>query len=618
MLDTIRDAAVGQVIRFITRNKYLKYPEEEDGYQLPAQYKLAEKSGPMEGGIEETDESSITEIPEGEKEEREEAEKPEEHEEMEKLDTVRSRKSTRSTRSARSLHSVPSHVALSRSHTQQDLERHISHSSLKKSDTQIIHPTVTNKGDILVDWYDTDDPANPQNWGSLKKGLIALLIGIYTTAVYMGSSIYTASEQAVTEIFHVSVTAASLGLALYVLAYGLGPMLWSPLSEIPLLGRNPPYVATFAIFTILCLPTALVNNFAGLLVLRFLQGFFGSPCLATGGASLADMYSLLKFPYVLSLWAFSATCGPALGPLISGFSVAAEDWRWSLWEMLWLAGPAWLVMFFFLPETFAANILLRRAKRLRKLTGNPAYKSQSELDQKNMSVSAVAFDSLIKPFQLNIQDPSVAFTSVYIALCYGIYYSFFEVFPFVYNDIYGFNLGEEGLAFLSITVGVIIAIAIYWAYLWFVVEPEMIANGPGAPERRLIPALVASFLLPIGLFIFAWTARADIHWIVTIIGLAIFSVGIFIVIQCIFVYLPMTYPQYAASLFAGNDLLRSAFAAGAILFSRPMYLKLGIGKGTSLLASLTAGCIAGVFVLWMYGHKLRARSRFAVKPAATE
>ena len=64
--------------------------------------------------------------------------------------------------------------------------------------------------------------------------------------------------------------------------------------------------------------------------------------------------------------------------------------------------------------------------------------------------------------------------------------------------------------------------------------------------------------------------------------------------------------------------MRSAFAAGAILFSRPMYIKLGIGKGTSLLASLTAGCIAGVFVLWMFGAKLRARSRFAVKPPATE
>jgi len=53
---------------------------------------------------------------------------------------------------------------------------------------------------------------------------------------------------------------------------GFGPLLWSPLSEVPAIGRNPIYIATFAIFTILSVPTALVKNIGGLLVLRFLQG----------------------------------------------------------------------------------------------------------------------------------------------------------------------------------------------------------------------------------------------------------------------------------------------------------------------------------------------------------
>ena len=101
------------------------------------------------------------------------------------------------------------------------------------------------------------------------------------------------------EEFGVNVQTASLILSMYVLAYGLGPMLWSPLSEIPAIGRNPPYIFTFAIFVILTVPTALVKNFAGLVVLRFLQGFFGSPCLATGGASLQDMFNIVKMPYIM-------------------------------------------------------------------------------------------------------------------------------------------------------------------------------------------------------------------------------------------------------------------------------------------------------------------------------
>ena len=49
----------------------------------------------------------------------------------------------------------------------------------------------------------------------------------------------------------------------------------------------------------------------------------------------------------------------------------------------------------------------------------------------------------------------------------------------------------------------------------------------------------------------------------------------------------MSYPQYAASLFAGNDLCRSAFAFAAILFARPMFINLGIGRGVSLLGGLS-------------------------------
>jgi len=83
--------------------------------------------------------------------------------------------------------------------------------------------------------------------------------------------------------------------------------------------------------------------------------------------------------------------------------------------------------------------------------------------------------------------------------------------------------------------------------------------------------------------------------------------------QVIFVYLPMVYPQYAASLFAGNDFARSSVAFAAIMFSRPMFLGMGVGPGVSLLGALTAACIVGIFLLYFYGENLRARSRFAAK-----
>jgi len=63
-------------------------------------------------------------------------------------------------------------------------------------------------------------------------------------------------------------------------------------------------------------------------------------------------------------------------------------------------------------------------------------------------------------------------------------------------------------------------------------------------------------------------------------------IGVFVIIQCMLIYLPFTYPQYAGSLFASNSFARSSFAAAAILFSRPMFLRLGVNGGVSLLGSM--------------------------------
>jgi MFS transporter, DHA1 family, multidrug resistance protein len=192
---------------------------------------------------------------------------------------------------------------------------------------------VLSPGVILVSWYTTDDPANPQNWPKANKIFATLQLCAYSLAVYGSSSMYVSGEQEVSERFHVGWAPAALGLAIFVVGYGVGPLLWAPLSEIPAIGRNLVYVPTFFLFVILGIPTAVVDNYAGLLVLRFLTGFFGSPCLANGGASIGDMFNFLELPVWLASWTVACFWGPAIGPLVSGFAVQAKGWRWGLWEV---------------------------------------------------------------------------------------------------------------------------------------------------------------------------------------------------------------------------------------------------------------------------------------------
>lgn len=254
-------------------------------------------------------------------------------------------------------------------------------------------------------------------------------------------------------------------------------MFLSPLSEIPSIGRNLPYLTTLAIFVILQVPTVLVHNVAGFMILRFLAGFFGSPALATAGASIADMcvkspltvvlvrtitqscalhrYSPKKRAYAIGVWGLAAVCGPVLGPLIggekqsrrrakllalylfvllparllsrrypshprpvspllhpspfpsppSGFS-SVNGWRWTIWPLLWLSGGVLLFLLFTLPETSATNILVRRAQRLRRVTGNDKLHSQGEVIQAQMTGQEIVMMTLVRPFTLTFREVS--------------------------------------------------------------------------------------------------------------------------------------------------------------------------------------------------------------------
>ena len=83
----------------------------------------------------------------------------------------------------------------------------------------------------------------------------------------------------------------------------------------------------------------------------------------------------------------------------------------------------------------------------------------------------------MRPIEIIIKDPSIFFVNLYTSYFYGVFYTFFEVFPLVFPPLYGFNLGETGLAFLLCLVGVIIAILGYFAYLYFYMILDNLKDG---------------------------------------------------------------------------------------------------------------------------------------------
>lgn len=59
-------------------------------------------------------------------------------------------------------------------------------------------------------------------------------------------------------------------------------------------------------------------------------------------------------------------------------------WTWTIWELMWLSGFCWVFLFFFFPETSSPNILHRRARRLRKVTGDEKFTCEPDMASAEM------------------------------------------------------------------------------------------------------------------------------------------------------------------------------------------------------------------------------------------
>lgn len=229
--DVIRDAPLGQALRLITRNKVFALLEDNPDFKIPwEQVSASEKEKDIEGNSPASHVASNATSP---------APSPaaailtrEDIEARAELSTIPTAASAaRGEFGAVTTRTLTRERTIPYSRERFEVEQS---EAIERKQSSIIAPQRTSDGIILVDWYTTDDPANPQNWNSWKKAWVGFVIFLYTFAVYMASAIYTSAEPQVMEKFGIGQSKASLGLSMYVIGYGVGPMVsLSPSSSRP-------------------------------------------------------------------------------------------------------------------------------------------------------------------------------------------------------------------------------------------------------------------------------------------------------------------------------------------------------------------------------------------------
>jgi MFS transporter, DHA1 family, multidrug resistance protein len=217
------------------------------------------------------------------------------------------------------------------------------------------------------------------------------------------------------------------------------------------------------------------------------------------------------------------------GMLIGLYSIVESSlgWRWIFWVMMIFAGSCSLLAIFFLPETYAPVILLKKAERLRKADPSGTKDLVAEHENQDWSIRSLVNRVLLRPIKMLMMEPILVLISIYLSIVYGILYALFEAFPIIFIRVRGFTPSQSGLIFIGIGIGTSLGSVLNALFSRH--YPALIDKWRGfpPPEQRLFAGMLGGPALSIGAFWLGWTGNyASIPWYVPALSGILLGMGV--------------------------------------------------------------------------------------------
>ncbi|EJF55857.1 MFS general substrate transporter [Dichomitus squalens LYAD-421 SS1] len=455
-----------------------------------------------------------------------------------------------------------------------------------------------------------EDPDNPKTWSRLYRWYITMASALLLLNATFASS---APEGIVTQLieeFGFGTEVATLTIAIFIAGYCVGPLMWGPLSEE--YGRKPIFIFSFIFYTGFQVGCALSQNTASIIIFRLLSGIFAAAPLANSGAVIADIWDADTRGKAMAMFSLAPFAGPSIGPTVSGFmSVAGVSWRWVFWLLTMFAGACIAIIVFTIPETYTPILLVRRAEKLRKESGESRY--WAPMERRKLAIGQHIKTVVGRPFVILAREPMLIAITVYMSFVYGVIYLLFEAYPIVFGRGHGFNSGFVGLTFLPIPIGGAIGVLVYLLYFNPRYEAAMAkyAPAPVPPEYRMEPAIYAAPIYALSFFWFGWTSYPHIsYWAPLAAGIPM-SIGIVWIFLGLLNYTIDAYLFVAASALSAATVVRSIFGAVFPLFATQMYDAMNPRWASTLLGCVALLLMPIPLVLRRYGPHLRRKSKYA-------
>ncbi|MGL4760652.1 MAG: MFS transporter [Sarcina sp.] len=162
------------------------------------------------------------------------------------------------------------------------------------------------------------------NTSNKKINSMILIIAI-PFLMGLGVDMYVPSLPEVAMYYHTSAAFVEWSVGLYMLGYGLGQLLFGPLSDY--IGRKKVMIISAALFCAISILISLSPDIFTLNLLRFLQGFSIAGLAVAVRALLADVFTSTELKKATTYFSISWSIGPILGPLIGAHLQNLFGWK---------------------------------------------------------------------------------------------------------------------------------------------------------------------------------------------------------------------------------------------------------------------------------------------------
>ncbi|OAR02313.1 hypothetical protein LLEC1_00435 [Akanthomyces lecanii] len=452
---------------------------------------------------------------------------------------------------------------------------------------------------------------NPYDYARGTKWGITATIAVATAAAPLGFSIFYPALNTISEEFDTTSTITNLAVAMYMVAMSIFPIWWSAFSEE--FGRRSIYLASFTLFLLFSIASALSVDISMLIVMRIGVGGASASVQAVGAGTIADIWEPRERGLAMSMFYLGPLLGPLFAPIIGGALSQAFGWKSTMWFLAIYGGVIVIMLALLLPETLA------------RLTAPPSdtapltrlsTRESTKLQTKRFLRGINRF--ILSPLKilLFLRFPPVLITVTLAAFAFG---SLFVMNIAVQQQFakppYSYPQLTVGLLYIPSGLGYIVGSLLGGRWLDYIMAREAVKanryNDKGKlvylPEDRLREnAWIAVTVYPCGLLLFGWTIHYGVMWLAPAAGAFIFGVTSMLVFSAATTMLTEFIRKKSSAGVAVNNFVRNLLSCIGTVVAAPWLHAIGPGwvfTATALFTMLIS--YTSVFLLQRNAPKWR-------------